>query len=191
MSSEGVPSETGMRRDAAAALRYVCSPDGVDAGAVVYYGVSMGGGLAVWLAGQFTPAALILESAPPSLPEVAAMHYRVLRVPDVRRMIQSRFETAHHLLSVRAPVLVVHGETDDVVPLRYGREVFAAAPEPKEWLPVPGAGHNRPEDVAGDRYYAALAGFIQQHAGIPARGPASRLQPRVTGAVDASASNST
>jgi uncharacterized protein len=63
---------------------------------------------------------------------------------------------------IRAPLLVVHGDRDDVVPFSQGRQVFEAAPGPKEFYTIPGAGHNDTYIVGDDPYFAALRRFIER-----------------------------
>jgi abhydrolase domain-containing protein 17 len=62
---------------------------------------------------------------------------------------------------VRCPVLVIHGEADDIIPFQHGQRLYASAPEPKQFLWIPGAGHNDFMEVAGDRQRKALLSFEQ------------------------------
>ena len=62
---------------------------------------------------------------------------------------------------VRCPVLVMHGEADDIIPLQHGQRLYASAPEPKQSLWISGAGHNDFMEVAGDRQQKALSSFEQ------------------------------
>jgi fermentation-respiration switch protein FrsA (DUF1100 family) len=70
-----------------------------------------------------------------------------------------RYETRRHIVDVTAPLLVIHGEADDIVPVSMGREVYALAPGPKTLRTFPGAGH-------GDHYkfgsYDALYAWIAE-----------------------------
>lgn len=136
--SAGRPTEAGLERDALAGWRWLEARGA--AGRTVVYGQSLGTALAAWLAARERPAGLVLEAALPSTWHMARLHYPWLFVPEA--LVWDRFATVRHVARATCPVLVIHGEHDEVSPLRYGRMVFDAAPEPKVWLPVAGAGHN-------------------------------------------------
>jgi fermentation-respiration switch protein FrsA (DUF1100 family) len=63
---------------------------------------------------------------------------------------------------VHAPVLVIHGTADEVIPVSHGRRLYEAAGQPKQALWVEGAHHNDVPLVAGARYWSALTAFGQQ-----------------------------
>ena len=79
----------------------------------------------------------------------------------VRRLTKNKLDTASKLPSVRCPVLVVHGDRDEVIPASQGRKLFEAAPEPKRLQVVEGAGHNDLSIVGGEKYIDSLAQFIR------------------------------
>jgi hypothetical protein len=66
---------------------------------------------------------------------------------------------------VRAPILIAHGTRDEVVPFEMGRSLFAAAPEPKRFYPIEGAGHNDVIAMGGEGYLASLQDFVKESAG--------------------------
>jgi hypothetical protein len=63
---------------------------------------------------------------------------------------------------VHAPILIVHGTRDEVVPFEMGQQLFAAAPDPKRFYSIAGAGHNNVLDAGGESYLASLRAFIEQ-----------------------------
>jgi fermentation-respiration switch protein FrsA (DUF1100 family) len=136
--SEGSPSEAGLHADALAGYRWLTERHGE--ARMVLYGQSLGSAVASWLAGVEKVHGLVLEAALPSTVRMARLHYPWLWVPEM--LIRDRFRTVDDVARATCPVLVIHGERDEISPIRFGREVFAAAHEPKEFLPVPGAGHN-------------------------------------------------
>jgi fermentation-respiration switch protein FrsA (DUF1100 family) len=137
-ASEGSPTEAGLYRDALAGFRWI---EGRGAAArTVVYGQSLGSAVAAWLAGHAPVAGLVLEAALPSTYHMARLHYPWLLVPPF--LIRDRYRTVEHLRQVTCPVLVIHGERDEIAPIRFGRMVFAAAHEPKQFLSVAGSGHN-------------------------------------------------
>jgi fermentation-respiration switch protein FrsA (DUF1100 family) len=65
---------------------------------------------------------------------------------------------------VHVPILIVHGTRDDVVPFAMGEQLFAAAPEPKRFYPIGGAGHNNLLEAGGEEYLDCLRRFIAECA---------------------------
>jgi fermentation-respiration switch protein FrsA (DUF1100 family) len=137
-SSEGSPSETGLYADARAALAYARGTLGVPAGALIYYGESLGTGVAVETALAAPPALLVLQSPYTSIEALAGDRYFWL---PVRLLLADRFDSVDKIARVEAPLLVFHGEKDAVVPVRYGRALVDAAREPKEAIYFPDLGH--------------------------------------------------
>src|SRR5215470_6129911 len=92
----------------------------------------LGSGVAVAVAAQLQVAALILEAPFTSVAEVAQYHYSFV---PAAALVRDRFDSLSRTGKVRAPILFLHGERDRVVPIRFGRALFDAAPQPKEfWL---------------------------------------------------------
>ena len=136
----GSPSEEGLATDARAARAWLAAQ--VDVDRVVYFGESLGAAVAIGLAAQQAPAALVLRSPFTSLADVAAVHYPWL---PARRLLLDRYPSIERIASVKAPVMVIAGDRDDIVPAVLSRRLYEAAAEPKRYVLVPGAGHNDPE----------------------------------------------
>jgi fermentation-respiration switch protein FrsA (DUF1100 family) len=157
-SNPGTPTESGFYADARAALDFL-EREGVALNRLVLYGESLGSGVAVELATQQQVAGLILEAPFTSVAEVAQCHFPY--VPAARLVID-RFDSRSRIGRVRAPILVLHGQRDRVVPVRFGRALFDAAPEPKEGWFVPQAGH---EDLARYGGLDIVVAFIERRLG--------------------------
>ena len=151
----GTPSEAGFYTDGRAALAFL-DREGVAPNRLVLYGESLGSGVAVALAVDHDIAALVLEAPFTSVAEVAQCHFPYV---PASRMVVDRFDSLSRIGKVRAPILVLHGERDRVVPIRYGRALFDAAPEPKEGWFAPEAGH---EDLARYGSLDVVVGFINR-----------------------------
>ena len=123
--------------DARAGLDYL-RLEGVADAQIVLFGESLGSGVAVQMAAERPVGALVLDSPGTSITAIAQYHYRFV---PVRWLIRDRFDSLSKIGDVRAPVLVMHGERDTIIPVAFGRELFDAAHEPKEWRPFPNAGH--------------------------------------------------
>ena len=141
-SSAGTPSEEGLYRDAEAALRHLQSREDVDPARIVYFGRSLGVAIAVELAVRHRPYGLILESGFPSITYMANVDRPWLPAFVVHRIIAARYDSASKIGSLNVPVLIVHGDADDTVPLRAGQALFEAAREPKSLYVVEGANHD-------------------------------------------------
>ena len=154
----GAPSETGFYADGRAAAGFL-DREGVAPNRLVLYGESLGSGVAVALAVQHEIGALILEAPPTSVAEVAQCPFPYV---PASRMVTDRFDSLSRIGHVRAPILVLHGERDRVVPVRYGRALLDAAPEPKEaWFSAE-AGH---EDLARFGAVDVVVAFIERRLG--------------------------
>jgi fermentation-respiration switch protein FrsA (DUF1100 family) len=143
--SSGRPSEQGTYRDARAALACLLLQPGVDAARVLYLGESLGGAVAVDLALERPPAGLVLLSAFTGIRELGRVHYPFLPAA----LIPDAYPTLRRIHALRAPLLVLHGERDEIVPLAHGRALFEAAPEPKRIHTFAGLGHNDLVPLAG------------------------------------------
>jgi fermentation-respiration switch protein FrsA (DUF1100 family) len=155
--SEGTPSEEGLYQDAEAAYRYVTETRRVSPKRLVLFGRSIGAAVAGDLAAKHPAAGLMMEGTFPSVEAVAKHYYYGL---PVHWLISSRFPLVEKLTRVRMPVLVIHGEQDEIIPVELGRAVYEAAPSPKSFYLVPGAGHNDCPVVGGASYYARIVQFI-------------------------------
>jgi fermentation-respiration switch protein FrsA (DUF1100 family) len=157
----GSPSEDGFYEDARAAARFI-EAEGVANDKVVLYGESLGSAVAIHFAAEQAAmgkpvAAVIGEGAPSSVVDVAARRYPFA---PVRTLIKDRFDSRAKVGAIRAPLLLLHGEDDTVVPQRFGQALFDAAAEPKtaEW--IDGAGHNNLTYHAID---AVVLEFLGRH----------------------------
>lgn len=155
--STGRPSEAGTQRDARAALAWLQSRPDVDPARVSYLGESLGGAVALRLALEAPPRALILHSTFTSVRDMARLHYRA--VP--RRLVPDAYPSLRLVPRLRAPLLVIHGERDDIVPVSHARALFEAAPAPKRLVVLPDAGHNDLILLHGERWAAAVAAWVE------------------------------
>jgi abhydrolase domain-containing protein 17 len=155
MSTGGPPSAAGAMHDMEAVYRWVVDTLRVPPSRVVLYGRSVGSGPATDLAARVPIGGLVLESA-----FVSA--FRVMT--KIALLPFDRFHNLRHIRRVRAPVLVIHGTDDEVIPVSHGRRLYEAAAAPKQALWVEGAHHNDVPFVGGARYWTALAAFGRQVA---------------------------
>ncbi|HOC63810.1 MAG TPA: alpha/beta hydrolase [Sedimentisphaerales bacterium] len=146
--SEGRPTEAGTYRDARAAYEWLRQSRGIPAEQIVLFGRSLGGSVAAHLAAQVDARAAVVESAFTSYPDMGARIYPYM---PVRLFARFRYNTAAHLAEARCPVLVMHSREDRLVPFKFGRRLFEAAPEPKRFVEIQGD-HNDGYMTSGDLY---------------------------------------
>ena len=155
--NEGAPSETGLLTDARAARAYLVGRPDVDATRLVYFGESLGSGVAIALAAEHQPAALVLRSPFTSLADVGRFHYPFL---PVRLLLKDRFASLDAIGRVASPVLVIAGGGDRIVPVHQSRRLFDAIRGPRTLVIIEGADHNDLALLAGDQMMAAVGRFL-------------------------------
>lgn len=160
--SEGRVSEEGTYRDATAAFQYLRSRKDVDPKGIAFFGRSLGAAVAADLAVREDCLALILETPFVSIREMAKVAFPLLPIGP---LLRTRYDVVEKLGKVRAPLLVLHGDKDDVVPYGQGKKVFEAAHNPKEFYTIHGAHHNDTYIVGGEAYFKALKNFIERASG--------------------------
>ena len=153
--SSGRADEQGTYRDARAALATLVRRPGVDRDRVFYLGESLGGAVALALAVEQPPRGLILQSAFASIRDAARAHYPF--IPRV--LIPDAYPSLRLIGRLTVPLLVVHGDRDDIVPLSHGQALFEAASEPKRIRVFAGLGHNDLIAQAGREYANELANW--------------------------------
>jgi fermentation-respiration switch protein FrsA (DUF1100 family) len=154
----GKPTEGGFYQDALAAYNFL-EHQGVAAGRVVLYGESLGSGVAVYLAATQQVGGLILESPYTSVAAVAQYHYPYV---PAALLVWDRFDALSRIGEVKAPILVLRGGRDAIVPGRFSQALFDAALEPKESWFAPDAGH---EELAGFGALDAVVDFLRRRLG--------------------------
>jgi fermentation-respiration switch protein FrsA (DUF1100 family) len=159
----GSPSESGLNIDARAAREYVISRTGVNRDRLVYFGESLGTAVATELAIDHPPAALILRSPFTSLADMGRQHYPML---PVRWLLRDRYDTIGRIARIRAPLLIIAGDRDRIVPIEQTRRLYDAAGQPKSLLVIPGADHNDESLVHGREMMDAVLRFLHNLPGM-------------------------
>jgi fermentation-respiration switch protein FrsA (DUF1100 family) len=167
--SSGSPSETGLIEDARAAYQFAVAR--YEPGRIALWGESLGTGVAIALAAAHPVAALILDAPFTSAADVGAGHYPFL---PVRLLIKDPFYSDRRIGDVRAPVLVLHGARDNVIPIALGEKLFGLIPGPKQFVRFPDAGHNNLGDYGATQ---VVQNFLAKTFGAPApSGPAQSVR---------------
>ena len=137
--SEGQPSEAGLYEDAQSAWNYLVSKKELQPDNIIIFGRSLGGAVAVTLATEVQPDALILESVFSSAGDMAKSLYPGLSYLLVLRF---NFDNTAMIKQVHAPLLLMHSLDDELIPFEQGKKVFLAANKPKKMMTLQGNHNN-------------------------------------------------
>jgi hypothetical protein len=159
--SEGSPSEKGIYLDGQASYDYLISA-GVQADRLIIFGRSLGTTVAVYVASRNECAGVILESAMTNLTDMARAHYPI--VPGLGSF-RNKFDSIGRIATVRAPVLFIHGDKDEIVPYELGQRLYEAAKPEKDFYTIRGAHHNDTYLVGGKEYLDRFERFVREKTG--------------------------
>ena len=168
--SSGTPTEEGLRIDARTAYDWLARR--YEPSRIVLYGESLGTGVAVRLATERPVGGLILDAPYTSAADVASLAYWFV---PVSWLMRDQFRSVDIIGRVKAPILVLHGDRDRIIPFAFGEELFAAAPEPKRFVRLPGVGHGAVLESGGLEAVDAFLARSRRRS----RAAASRRPPTV------------
>jgi fermentation-respiration switch protein FrsA (DUF1100 family) len=154
--SQGTPSEGGVYRDGRAALRYLRSRSDIGKLPIVIYGGSLGGAVAIDVAVHQPVDGLIIDSAFPSAPAMSRLIYPM--IPTFFLSVQ--FDSIKKIKILTVPKLFMHSTDDRIVPFHLGKQLFDAAPAPKEFTALTG-GHNDAHIECREKFLGAIEGFLR------------------------------
>jgi hypothetical protein len=155
------PTENRVYEDAQTAWNYLVTQKKVPAHDIYIYGHSLGGAVAVELATKHPEAAaLILESTFTSIRNVIIAR-KLFRFFPVKLILKQNFDSISKIPLVKIPILLIHGAEDSTVPAFMSKQLYNAAPKPKQILIVPGADHNNVGEFAPSMYLKALQSFLK------------------------------
>ncbi|AFY61233.1 alpha/beta hydrolase [Synechococcus sp. PCC 6312] len=145
--SSGVPGEANAYTDALVAYTYLTQTLKIPPNQIILYGRSLGGGVATHLATEVEAAALVLESTFTSAFQVAS---------PIPIFPFDKFTNITKLGHIQIPVLIIHGEADEVIPFAHGQALYEGANAPKFHLWVSGGSHNNISLIAREQLHQAL-----------------------------------
>ena len=155
--SGGTPSRKGIYGDGLAAYDYLVKNRNISPDRIVVFGRSLGAAVGTEIAIKRNVNRLILESAFTSTKGVArTMPMFALLSP----FLPAHYNNLEKIKHITVPKLIIHGNSDEIIPFHMGTKLFEAAPEPKTFYVIEGAGHNDTWVVGGHRYFQTLKGFI-------------------------------
>lgn len=149
----GSPSEEGLYKDARAAMQFLHAK-GVSDRCIVLFGESLGGAVAIQMATEYDVGALILQAPFTSLGEIGQFHYPFL---PVKWLIWDKFDSLAKVSRISAPVMIILGRNDNIIPPSFSQRLFEAIESPKMLHSVPHKGHNDLDEPA------AVIRFLHEH----------------------------
>ena len=135
--NKGSPTENNLYKDAKAAIKWL-NEEGVSNNQIILYGESLGSGVAVEVGKENNFNSIILESPFTSIENSAKIYYPYL---PVRFILKDRYDSISKIKMINIPILIMHGEKDDVVPFSMGKELFEKANSPKQSYFTPDDDH--------------------------------------------------
>lgn len=160
--SQGFPSEEGTYLDGEAALELMQKKLGAGgAKKIILFGRSLGAAIATEMATRFESQGLILESPFVSIAEMARVLFPFLPIGP---LLHTRYDVRATVKKINVPLLVLHGDRDEIIPFEHGKLVFEAAPEPKRFFAIAGASHNDTVVAGGENYFEQLKQFVDWSA---------------------------
>ena len=154
--STGKPSEQGTYIDAETAWQYLTNEKKINNDEIIIFGRSLGGAVATWLADKYPASALILESCFTSIADIGKHYYPYLPTTLLARI---KYPSIDRISNISSPVLVIHSVNDEIVPYKFGKQLFDAAKQPKLFLEIDG-GHNDGFLFSGNKYRDGMDQFI-------------------------------
>jgi len=158
--SAGSPSVEKMCEDGDAAFDWLISEKGYADHDVVVFGESLGTGVACQIAARRHVAGIILQSPYTSIVDLARQKILWLRLYPAALFPQQQLNNAQILSQPHAPLLLVHGMKDRLIPFSHSEEIYHLAVPPKTFIQLPDAGHNDMYDINFDQYNSAVRQFL-------------------------------
>ncbi len=159
--SEGRPGEAALAADALVIYDRLAKRADIDPDRIVVFGRSLGSGVAVPLAAARPVRAVVLVSPFDSLRSIARKQYPIV---PVTWLLEHPFDSLAHAPGIEAPLLVIAGEGDGLIPPEYSRRLFEAWAGPKQWTLIPEADHNDIHTRPG--YWPAIGEFLASLAPV-------------------------
>lgn len=154
-SDDGSINEKSIYTDSQAAYNWLISK-GFAQNKIVIHGISLGGGAACYLAEKNKPLALSLESTFTSIPDMCKVVYPFLP----KFIVSTKFNNLERISKLSIPLHIIHGTADELIPVSMGEKLFSAAPEPKFYVSVEGAGHGDLLEKAGALFGDSINKFL-------------------------------
>jgi len=159
--SEGSPSEEGIYRDGNAVFKYATEELGFSQNNIIIFGRSIGTATALKVSNNRNIRSLILITPLTS----GKAHAKATGLGVLSSLAGNAFNNLSKIKNIKAPLLVIHGTSDRVIPFSMGKEIFDAAKTKKKFVKIEGAGHNNLQSTYRSAYWPPIIDFINEHLG--------------------------
>ncbi len=159
--STGELTEQVQYEDADLVWHYLTETRGIVPEKIALLGRSLGGAMASWVASQYKPGALIMESSFTSMLDMGKLYYRWL---PVKLLLRWQYDNLTRIPKVHSPVLFVHSKEDELTPFHHSEQMYERANQPKRLLVISG-GHLDGYWISSDVYVNGIKNFIENHIG--------------------------
>jgi pimeloyl-ACP methyl ester carboxylesterase len=156
--STGTPTEEGLYKDARAAYDWLVQEKNIDPRRVIIVGQSLGGGVAVRLAGEVEHRLMVLESTFTCMCDVVD---GVFFGAPMGYFCHQRFPNLDRIREYRKPLFLSHGDRDRLIPYWHSERLLEAAGGPTVLWRCDRMGHNDQRDY--DEYTSLIRRFLEQH----------------------------
>jgi fermentation-respiration switch protein FrsA (DUF1100 family) len=153
----GRPSEDGLAQDARAARAYLATRADVDTSRIVYFGESLGAAVALLLATETPPHALVLRSPFTSMTDIGRHHYPFL---PVRWLLRDLYPSLDRAKQLTCPTLVIAGDRDSIIPIEHSKRLYESITTEKRLVIIPGADHNDGALFDGAQLIGEVLAFV-------------------------------
>ena len=165
--SSGSPTEQNCYDDAVACFQWMQNSRGLVARDIIVFGRSLGGAIAIELAGRVENGGLMVES---SFTSAADMGRKMFPFLPIGWLLRYKFDSLDKVGSLRVPIVVAHSRDDEIISYEMGRRLFDAAPEPKRFVEFSG-GHNERRYFGDDVYIMAWSDLLAGRLGAASTKP--------------------
>ena len=152
----GQPTEWKLIDDSAQALEWLFKQQGISAKDIILFGESLGSGVAIALATQYSVKGLIFDGAFSSIVEVGKSAYPFL---PIRWLLKDTWDSKSRIHKVHAPTLFIHSKKDSIIPFHLAKKLFQAANKPKKHIWLEHSGHN--DNLETKSVKKSIIDFIQ------------------------------
>lgn len=155
----GEVSEQGLYKDARAFIDWLHLENHISYNDMIFYGESLGGALAVKMASEYQPHAVVILASFSSILEFAEDQYPYV---PVALILKDPYLNYKAIADVPSPVLILHGKQDNIIPYEYGKRLYIAANEPKKFVSFENGTHVNLYDLGARDVIRAFLGDLDE-----------------------------
>ncbi len=160
--SEGSPSVSSVCEDGVSAFDFLTTTQGYKPDHIVLYGISLGAAVATYVSTKRPAAGIILQSGFSSLEKIAKEQVPLLKIYPSWMFPRPSMNTAETLAKPHAPLLLLHGEMDQLIPIAHSQRIYAHAASPKQFVICPHSTHTSIDQRDKKLFISTIATFVRK-----------------------------